>query len=224
MSKKKFVYNSEKLIYEPNKEKFFKTKRTLIILSLLLSGYILGHLVGSTKNNRYNENGDIILKTKHDYIIGSKPWLDSTLRIYKESADLYLSRPEFKGTPITGEILALACANAYDSTGILLPVELALAQAQWESGMGLKGKSPKNNPYNIGETDNGTVIWFNSTFEGVQSYYYWMCLSYLKCSSLDQLFNSFTNCSGNRYAWQPSYEVTIRDQYYYIKEWISEQR
>lgn len=222
MSKKKFIYNEDKLIYEVSSDRKLKPYKLIIPSLFLTIGFILGGLYIDKieKNNNLKPQSP----TKHDYIIGSKPWLDSTLVEYKNSADMYLSQPEFKGTPITGEILALACANAYDSTGILLPVELALAQAQWESGMGLKGKSPKNNPYNIGETDNGTVIWFNSTFEGVQSYYYWMCLSYLKCSSLDQLFNSFVNCNGNRYATEPTYEVTIRNQYYYIKNFLKQNK
>ena len=220
---KKFVYNTKKLTYEKYSEKLINTKIILISTVFLFLGILIGYLVNKTHTRR-NSNGDIVYGTKHDLIIGSRPWLDSTLIVYEKNANLYLSRSEFKGTPLNGEILSLACANAYDSTGILLPVELALAQAQWESGMGLKGKSPKNNPYNIGETDKGTVIWFDSTFDGVQEYYYWMCNSYLKCSSLDQLFNSFVNCNGNRYASQPTYEVTIRNQYYYIKKWLTEQK
>ena len=138
--------------------------------------------------------------SKHDLLIGSNKWKDSVFTEYQVKADLYLGREEFEGTPIKGEMLSLAAENAYDSTGILLPVELCLAQCQWESGMGLKGKSPINNPFNVGEYDSGTVMWFDSTFDGVQAYYYFMTINYLPCSTIDELFKDFVNCGGHRYA------------------------
>lgn len=147
-------------------------------------------------------------------------WKDSVFRDYKERADLYLSRPIFKGTPLNGDILSLCARNAFDSTGILVPVELALSQAQWESSMGREGKSPVNNPFNIGENDSGTVKWFNSTFDGTQAYYYNICNNYLKCRSLDELFYNFVNCAGHRYASRDIYEEKVRNLYYSIKKWI----
>ena len=173
----------------------------------------------------YKNKADLINKecySKYDlYPGGEEAWKDSVFTDYAKRAQLYLNRPTFKGTPMNGELMALAARNAYDSTGILLPVELALAQCQWESGMGREGRSPKNNPYNVGEHDKGTVMWFKSTFGGTQAYYYWMCRNYLSCRSLDELFANFVNCNGKRYATEPSYEQTIRNSYYNIKNWIN---
>lgn len=222
----KYKFNDETLSYEPIpiRERYKPSIIAAIIFAVfgLIGGMFLGY-----NNAEYkwytNASGDVMLPSKHDLVIGSDPWLDSTLIQYAADADLYLARPEFAGTPITGDMLALACANAYDSTGILLPVELALAQCQWESGMGLKGKSPKRNPYNIGEYDSGTVMWFKSTFDGVQAYYYFMCKDYLKCSTLDELFTNFVNCSGHRYA-SGEYEEHVPQQYYYIKKWLDKNR
>jgi hypothetical protein len=131
-----------------------------------------------------------------------------------------LNKPFFKESPIKPEILTLCARNAYDSTAILLPVELALAQAQWESSMGLEGKSPKNNPYNIGETDNGTVRYFKSTFDGIQAYYYVMCNNYLSCRKTEELLVNFVNCNGRRYASSETYETNMYNLYISIKNWL----
>ena len=222
-----YVYDKDdlsfkKVVVPKIKRKVFGdvTYLNLIVYTTCLAlGTILGVVITS-KTIIINEfDSDIV--SKHDLIIGSNKWKDSVFSEYKEKADLYLSREEFEGTPIKGEMLALAAENAYDSTGILLPVELCLAQCQWESGMGLKGKSPKNNPFNIGEYDSGTVIWFDNTFEGVQAYYYLMTTKYLSCSSIHELFNNFVNCSGHRYA-SGSYEEHVPKQYYFIVKWLED--
>jgi hypothetical protein len=205
----------------------FKLRAAIVIMSLMLMSFFLGTVLGSVKTERYIAEKD--LKDRWSTMLESKydlspehglAWKDSTFKEYTKRANIYLSRPVFKGTPLKGEIMALCARNAYDSTGVLLPVELALAQAQHESGMGREGKSPKNNPFNIGEHDSGTVKWFNSTFDGTQAYYYYMCRNYLSCRSIDELFGNFVNCSGHRYASSITYEETIRNQYYSNKKWI----
>jgi len=167
-------------------------------------------------NPNYNMASKYDLNPEHDMA-----WKDSTFNEYAIRAEVYLSRPIFEGTPLKADMMALCARNAYDSTGVILPLELALAQAQWESGMGREGKSPTNNPFNIGEGDGKTTKWFNSTFEGTQSYYYYMCRNYLGCKTVEELFVNFVNCSGKRYASEPSYEQTIRNQYYVNKNWIN---
>jgi len=145
---------------------------------------------------------------------------NNTFTIYQEKADLYLKRKYFKGTPITGQMLAKSAKKAYDSTGILLPLELALSQAQWESDMGLKGKSPKKNPFNIGEWGDTTVIKFKTTEKGIEYYYLLMTKNYLKCKTVDELLNNFVNCNGHRYAKSEKYEQKIKNQYRFIKTWL----
>jgi len=212
-----FVWNEDTLNYENIKKK--KLGLILLISLIFFIGVVVGHYVEIEYKNIIEKN--ISYTTKFDDVIGSTEWKDSIFNDYERKANIYLSQEQFKGTPIKGSMLSLAARNAYDSTVILLPVELALAQAQWESDMGRKGRSPKNNPFNIGEHDSGTVLFFESTFEGIQSYYYLMTKSYLRCKSLNELFKNFTNCSGNRYA-SSNYEPTIKNEYFRIKNWLED--
>jgi len=195
----------------------FTYQQVIIFIVALFLGIGTGILVSeaTTVTVREVENINVC---KQD-VIGSNEWRDSVFTDYTNKANKYLSGKNFEGTPIKGEMLALAAENAYDSTGILLPVELCLAQCQWESGMGLKGRSPKNNPFNVGENDSGTVKWFDNTFDGTQSYFYLMCNDYLRCRGIDELFVNFVNCDGHRYA-SGDYENHVPNQYYFIVNWL----
>lgn len=214
-----YLYNKKSLKYE----RIPLMKYGVIILS---TTFLIGLLTGSKiffdqvkelekELSSFKEpvyKGDFL-------VIKNEIWEDSVFTDYAIRAQMYLDRPESHGTPLTGEMMALAARNAYDSTGILLPVELALSQAIWESSLGRRGRSPKNNPWNIGEYDTGTVMWFNSTFEGTQAYYYWMCRTYLSCRTVEELLVNFVNCSGYRYA-KIGYEEHIYSSYVNIKRWL----
>jgi len=178
-------------------------KNKIILLLFLSITITLNGADKKSKNTQLIEENDVFIS-------------------YQEKADLYLKRKYFKGTPITGQMLAKSAKKAYDSTGILLPLELALSQAQWESGMGLKGRSPKTNPFNIGEYGYKTVFKFKTTQEGIDAYYYLLTTKYLKCKSVDELLKNFVNCNDNRYAYGKKYEARVKKQYYFIKKWLNE--
>lgn len=142
---------------------------------------------------------------------------------YASIAQKYLQRPIFRGTPITGQMLADAARNTYERTGKLIPVDLALAQGQLESHLGTRSKRGKNaitNPYNVGEFDSGTKMKFNTTQDGVNAYYNLMANDYLKNSTPDDLMYSFVNSEGNRYASNPDYENIIKKQREYISNYV----
>lgn len=222
--KERFEYDKESLSFiKISAWKYHKIKIFLASF-ILFVGTISGIYISSNTTIKiFNSESRLWeMPSKHDIILGSAQWKDSVFSQYTVQANIYLSRPEYKNTPIKAEMLSLAAHNAYDSTGILLPVELALTQCQWESGMGLKGRSPVNNPFNIGEYDSGTVIWFDDTFSGIQAYYYFMCNNYLSCRTLEQLFTNFVNCNGKRYA-SGEYEAHVPKQYYYIKNWLKQE-
>src|SRR3989338_6324228 len=134
---------------------------------------------------------------------------ESFWQYYERQADDYLAR--FKGTPLTGDMLARASERVYQETGILVPVELALAQAQQETSMGTKGRNPRTNPFNIGAIDNGATLWhFGSTYEGVLAYYQLIVDDYLNGKSLGGLLENFVNKEGSRYATDPGYERKLK--------------
>lgn len=144
--------------------------------------------------------------------------------LYKKQADAYLARDVFSGTPLTGYVLAESAKKTYEETGKYIPVEFALAQAQRESSMGRKGRSPKNNPYNVGEFDEGTKIKFNNTQEGVQAYFDLIANDYLvDGKTTDDLMKNYVNKNGSRYASDKEYESYFQQQVPYIQKYLKKQ-
>lgn len=155
----------------------------------------------------------------NDYPIGNvnaSTWLD-----YEKDAQLYLDRDVFKGTPIVGSDLSAAAKKTYERTKKYIPVEIALAQMQGESSMGTKGRSPKTNPYNVGEFDKKTTITYKTKQEGIQAYYDLIADDYLiEGVGLGDLLGDFVNKDGNRYATNPEYEKYMRTQTTYIERFL----
>lgn len=137
---------------------------------------------------------------------------------YERTAESYLSRPVFSGSPITGRILADAARSTYERLGVHVPIELALAQAQLESGMGRHGRNPETNPFNVGEFDAGTKQTFRTTAEGVQAYFDLIAKDYLRARAFSDLMKNFVNHRGQRYASNPRYEKLLRVQINFIRK------
>lgn len=149
--------------------------------------------------------------------------IDNAEKIFKdyaEKAQQYLNRDVFAGTPITGEMLAKAARETYAKTGKIVPLNLALAQAQFESAMGMKGRNPLTNPYNVGEFDEGTKMSFATTQDGISAYYDLMARDYLNDKSSDDLLKNFVNKRGDRYASNKEYEKGLREQVAYIDRYL----
>jgi hypothetical protein len=149
--------------------------------------------------------------------------VDKTFSDYAKKAQQYLDRDVFAGTPITGEMLANAARETYAKTGKIVPLNLALAQAQFESAMGQKGRNPLTNPYNVGEFDEGTKQRFKTTQEGVKAYYDLMANDYLKDKSPEDLLKNFVNKDGNRYASNKKYEKGLAEQIAYIDRFVGQE-
>ncbi len=206
--KKKFVYNESNLRFEIEKPKIIK--KLTFYLTVLFAGILIGFFINKNELNKVkNFYFDFKNKeTERDYTIGSQEWKDSTFKMYEKRAEIYLQKTK---TPIKPAMLSLAAYNVYDSLGILVPLELALAQATLESSLGTKGRSPVNNPFNVGEYDSKTVLWFDNTFDGIQAYYFLIAKNYLSCKSLNTLLKNFTNCNGRRYASKDTYEINLKN-------------
>jgi len=157
-------------------------------------------------------------------IIPTDYWAD-----YAKDAQTYLNRPNFTGSPLTGPMLAQAAHNAFHTTGNTVPIELALAQGQYESHLGTDANTPKRpnkrtNPFNVGEFDSGTKMTFPTTEAGVQAYFNLVAKDYLRKKQMADLMKSFTNYQNNRYASDPDYEKKISTQADYITRFLDKRR
>jgi hypothetical protein len=216
-----YRFNKQTLVWEKDK------KRATLITSLFFISCFFSFLFGQYHRV---ETIDEIFQRAVSSIVFDLPkdmnveYVDSLFKDYEMRANIYLSQEKFKNSPIKGFMLSTCAKDAYLMTGIFLPVELALSQAQLESSMGTKGRSPDTNPFNVGEYDSSTVLRFNNTYEGVRAYYKYMTRNYLKCRPVDLLFKNFTNCSGYRYATAPEYEKNLSRLYYNIKNYIDKNK
>lgn len=142
----------------------------------------------------------------------------ANLEDYDIYANEYLARPVFAGTPLTGQMLEDAAKLAYKNYQVQVPLELALAQGQFETMMGTKGRNPDTNPYNVYEYDDGTHKKYSTIQEGINDYFDLMARRYLSGKTMEDLFVNFVNDEGNRYATDPEYEKKISDQVRYIQK------
>jgi hypothetical protein len=216
-----YKLNKKTLLWE--KDKIRIRLSILGVLILVLSSFLFGmyHRVESIEKVFEKTLKSIVFELPKDQNI---EYVDSLFVEYEKRANIYLSQEKFEKSPIKGFMLSTCAKDAYLMTGIYLPVELALAQAQMESSMGTKGRSPVNNPFNIGEYNTKTVMTFNSTYEGVKAYYSYMTQDYLKCRPIDLLLKNFTNCGGYRYAGSPDYEKSVSELYFTIEKYINKKK
>jgi len=158
-------------------------------------------------------------KLGQDVAAGKQPdW-----KVYADQAQSYLDRPAFGGTPLTGKMFANSASNTFARTGTHVPVDLALSQGQWESGMGRKGRSPANNPFNVGEFDDKTVRTYKSPQQGMQAYYDLIANKYLTGGQkVKDLYKNFAWAADPelRYASRKTYEKDVGNQAKYIREFI----
>jgi hypothetical protein len=212
-----YKLDKEKLIWRKDWRKMIISLSVVFIL--IVSSFFIGLNI---KLDNLEE--DFISKIKIEYYKPHKEphakYIDSLFKDYEKRANIYLSRKSFKGTPIRGYMLSTSAKDVYLKTGVFLPVELALAQAQIESGMGLKGRTPKTNPFNIGEFNTHTHLTYDSTYAGVTAYYKYMTTNYLRCKPIDLLFKNFTNCQGYRYGGTGQYGSDVLSIYKSIKKYI----
>lgn len=139
--------------------------------------------------------------------------LDADFEDYATKAEKYIRSVNPK-TDITGEMLALGAQEAYKKYGKLVPVELALAQLQQE-GYLAKGSKPNKpqrtrNPFNVGNTDDGSVVAYDNLQRGVNTYFDLVASQYLQKRTPQQLLENYVNKAGNRYASDRRYEDSLK--------------
>lgn len=143
---------------------------------------------------------------------------------YEDTIRIILERETYKDSPITPKLLRDVAEETYQNTCIIVPAKLVLAQAMFESHIGLKGRSPETNPFNVGEFDDRTHLRFNTTCEGVKAYYKLLTKDYLRCKKPKDLLDNFTNCRGLRYASDRNYETKLRTAIRGIEQKVKEEK
>jgi len=139
----------------------------------------------------------------------------------------YLNRPAFKrggkkGFQFSGQELfesmkKFAGDNPQKQDFVEESLAGILSQIQFEA---LGGRSPRNNPMNVGEFDEGTKMRFNSPQEGLSAYFDLMWNDYLP--GADYKYKNllgegkFVNKAGSRYASKPDYEKALSSQRQFI--------
>jgi hypothetical protein len=114
---------------------------------------------------------------------------------------------------ITGNMMASSAVKTFQSTGRYVPPELALAQLAIEGGLNTNPNAipvRTNNPYNVGNWDNGKKTQFTNKQIGIDKYYDVIARSYLTNNrTAEDILQNFTDVRGNRYASAENYEQMI---------------
>ena len=133
----------------------------------------------------------------------------SNIQAYKKICDNYIQQRD-PGAKVTGDMMARSAEKVFKRYGKYVPPELALAQLTLEGGIDSPEDSrpnKTNNPFNVGNVDNGKNQYFSTVDDGVYAYYDLLARKYLvKGKTANDLVNDFRNVSGNRYASSTSYE------------------
>lgn len=150
---------------------------------------------------------------KRSPVVLDKIELNADFEQYAQKAEKYIKKVN-PNTDVTGNMLAAGAQMAYQKTGKIVPVELALAQLQQE-GYLAKGSKPNKpqrtkNPFNVGNTDDGSVVNHDTLQSGINTYYDLMSRQYLSARNPEQLLENFVNRAGNRYASDRNYENALK--------------
>lgn len=103
-----------------------------------------------------------------------------------------------------------------------ISVTFALAQGEIESHFGTKGLAFRTNSiWNVGAYDGHTYdnisYKFDNPNESIVPYLDLLYNNYLQNRTIEDLFESFVDNNGNRYATDKYYEVKLKEKYLYIK-------
>jgi uncharacterized protein YcbK (DUF882 family) len=133
---------------------------------------------------------------------------------YAEICDKFINTRKPNLLEISGDMMAKAAKSAFEKYHKYVPPELALAQLATEGGIGNADPNSRpiktKNPYNVGNTDDGSNIYMGEVQNGINSYYNLIARRYLgKGKSAKDLVQNFVNHDGNHYASAGDYEKLV---------------
>ena len=133
---------------------------------------------------------------------------------YSEICDKFIKTRQPNLLEITGEMMAGSAKRAFEKYHKYVPPELALAQLATEGGIGNSDPNSRpirtKNPFNVGNTDDGSNIDMGAVQEGINTYYNLIARRYLgKGKSAKDLVQDFVNHDGNHYATAGTYEKLV---------------
>jgi len=138
---------------------------------------------------------------------------DEGYRKYSEISQKFIDSRKPNLLNITGDMMARGAKGAFVNYRKYVPPELALAQLAAEGGIGNGDPNSRpirtKNPFNVGNTDNGSNVQQNDVQSGINTYYNLIAKNYLTGGkTANDLVQNFVNKSGNRYA-TADYEPVI---------------
>ena len=133
---------------------------------------------------------------------------------YAEISEKFISTREPNLLGISGDMMARAAKAAFQRHHKYVPPELALAQLAAEGGIGNSDPQSRpirtKNPFNVGNTDDGSNIYMGDVQTGINNYYNLIARNYLgKGKSAKDLVQNFVNHDGNHYATAGDYEKLV---------------
>jgi peptidoglycan hydrolase-like protein with peptidoglycan-binding domain len=135
-------------------------------------------------------------------------------KMYTEICDIFIRSRKPNLLNITGDMLASSAKRTFEKRNKYIPPELALGQLAAEGGIGNSDASTPpiktKNPFNVGNTDNGSRINHSSVQSGIDAYYELIAKDYIgKGRTAQDLINNFVNHNDLRYAGAPNYEKVV---------------
>ena len=133
---------------------------------------------------------------------------------YAKLCDAFINKRQPNLLHIDGNMMAKAAQKAFMKYHKYVPPELALAQLAVEGGIGNPDPNSRpiktNNPYNVGNVDDGSNVYKSTVENGIQTYYDLIARSYLgHGKTASDLLDEFTNKNNQRYAGSLTYEKVV---------------
>ena len=135
-------------------------------------------------------------------------------KMYAKICDIFINSRKPNLLNITGDMMASSAKRIFEKRSKYVPPELALGQLAAEGGIGNSDANTPpiktKNPFNVGNTDDGSRIDHSSVQSGIDAYYDLIAKDYIgKGKTAQDLIYNFVNHNNSRYAGAPNYEKVV---------------